>query len=66
MSAIQDRLQFLLECLSNFELRVPEPHERPIVEVAKSALAEEIRVLERRLHGDYWRPQANLRHAMRA
>lgn len=49
MSADLDRLQTLLDHLQRLELWVPPPHERPIVDVAREALADEIRELARRL-----------------
>ena len=50
MSAELDRLQLLLDRLHCLELWVPPPHERPIVEVARAALVDEVRELARRLH----------------
>lgn len=45
MSAELQRLETLLERLHHLELRVPPPHERAIVEVARAALAERVRAL---------------------
>jgi len=58
MTAIdQDRLSALMLRLREFELRLPLPHERSVVEVAKAALVEQIERLAHSLHDlDYWRP----------
>ena len=56
MSADRNRLESLLDRLRALELRIPQPHERAILEVARTAVAGEILSLTRRLHGDdYWR-----------
>lgn len=57
MTTDHDRLHDLLERLHRLELHVPQPHERPIVEVGRRALAEQIRLLAHRLHrADYLHP----------
>jgi hypothetical protein len=59
MSADRNRLQSLLDRLRALELRIPLPHERAILEVARTAVAGEILTLTRRLHGnDYWQAAA--------
>jgi hypothetical protein len=56
MNADRERLAHLLTRLRDFDLRLPPPHERGIVEVARMALREEISVLASRLReGSYWR-----------
>jgi hypothetical protein len=56
MPADRNRLESLLDRLRALELRIPKPHERAILEVARTALAGEILTVARRLHGDdYWR-----------
>lgn len=58
------RLESLLDRLRMLERRIPLPHERPILEVARAALAEEVSALSRRLHGDeYWRTPKGARLA---
>ncbi len=50
------RLATLQTRLRDLERRIPQPHERPIVEVARSALREAIVDLARRAgREDYWR-----------
>lgn len=57
MSPDLNRLQTLLERLHNLELRIALPHERPILDVARNAVAEQIRMLSQGLaRGDYCRP----------
>ena len=59
MSTDHDRLSALLLHLHAFELRLPLPHERPVIEAAKAALLEEIQRLAHSLHDlGYWRPAA--------
>lgn len=43
------RLQMLLERLGELERRLPLPYERPILDVARAALREEISSLSHRL-----------------
>ncbi|MBM4061240.1 MAG: hypothetical protein FJ265_09115 [Planctomycetes bacterium] len=62
MSPDLTRLENLLELLRNLELRIPQPHERPILEVARRALAEEIRQESRRLQVNLW--QRPIRYVM--
>lgn len=51
------RLATILQRLHDFELRLPLPHERPAIEVARQALREEAKALAQRLHAlDYLRP----------
>jgi len=50
MSSDHEHLQLLLERLRAFELRLPLPHERPIVEIARAALSAEIAQLSHRLY----------------
>jgi len=64
MSADRNRLEALLARLRDLERCLVPPHERPILDVARAALADEIRVLSHRLHdGDYWRTQVRTRVA---
>jgi len=56
MLADHNRLTLLLRRLDEFELRLALPHERPVVEAAKTALLDEIQRLAHALHdGAYWR-----------
>ncbi len=51
------RLEVLLEYLRDVERRIPSSHEQPILEVARNALNEEIRVLSQSLRArDYFHP----------
>jgi hypothetical protein len=51
-----DRLDRILDRLQNLERSIPLPHERSIVEVARTALREAARELSHRLgRDDYWR-----------
>ena len=56
MTTERERLQTLNDRLHELELRLPLPHERPILEVAREALLAEIRALAGRLQREYWRP----------
>ncbi|HEX6810026.1 MAG TPA: hypothetical protein VF384_00260 [Planctomycetota bacterium] len=50
------RLQILMTRLHDLELRLGVPHERAILEVARTALQQEIRALAHRIgEEDYWR-----------
>jgi len=61
MTTDHERLATILRHLDDFELRLPMPHERPALEVARQALREEARRLAHRLSAlDYLRP---VRHA---
>ncbi len=54
----RSRLQLLMDRLHDLELRIGLPHERAILEVARSALHAEIHTLAHRLgERDYWRHQ---------
>ena len=65
MSPDLNRLQTLLERLHNLELCIPLPHERPIVDVARTAVAEQIRTLSQGLmRGDYLRPEQKAKAAI--
>ena len=67
MSADLQRLEILLERLHGLELRVPLPHERSVVEVARRELAEQVRTLSHRLHDlAYLRPAPAAPAAARA
>jgi hypothetical protein len=61
MTTDRERLATILRHLQDFELRLPLPHERPALEVAKQALREEAKRLAHRFSAlDYLRPE---RHA---
>ena len=52
-----ERLSLLQTRLHDFEVMMPRPSERSVIEVACAALREEIGQLGRRLMRDrYWRP----------
>ncbi|MFY9342473.1 MAG: hypothetical protein WAT39_08280 [Planctomycetota bacterium] len=56
MTADHIRLATLLRHLHDLELRLPPPHERPAVEVARAALRAEVSRLSQTLHArDYLR-----------
>jgi hypothetical protein len=64
MSPDQSRLEVLLDRLDRLERQVPAPHERPILDVARHSLAEQIRELSQRLQrANYWRRPAALQPA---
>lgn len=53
----QARLAVILQHLHDFELRLPMPHERPALEVARQTLREEASRIAHRLGDlDYLRP----------
>lgn len=59
MNSDRDRLTFLTLHLYQLEHLLPLPHERPILEVARMALRDEICRISHRLHDlDYLRPAA--------
>ncbi|HZN41883.1 MAG TPA: hypothetical protein VFD82_23970 [Planctomycetota bacterium] len=54
--AEHNRLQILMNRLHDLELRIGLPHERAILEVARTALQHEISALAHRIgEEDYWR-----------
>ena len=64
MSPDLNRLQTLLDRLHNLELRIPLAHERPILDVARAAVAEQISTLSQGLtRGDYLRSEQKAKAA---
>jgi rhamnogalacturonyl hydrolase YesR len=60
MNPDHERLARLQTRLREFELQLPLPHERGIVEIARQALRDQIQALSRRLHEHaYWRTRAD-------
>lgn len=61
-----DRLKQLLERLRELEMRLPAPHEEPILEVGKLALREEVTRLAHALHDNsYWQQPDGTRRDQR-
>ena len=61
-----NRLKLLLDRLRELELRMPAPHERPILEIGTLALRDEVTRLAHALHDNsYWQHTAerDQRHA---